>query len=765
MVIPLDNPDCGKLEPIETMTNPAKPSFFGLRGRLLLIPMAMFFLLVGVIVWHTIEQGEEKKVEAQSRLLAEVKLLAARQQAVAAHAEAISLALTANPALQPGASTAECETALRLKQQRNPGFINIGLARPDGSVMCSAHPGFNEVNFSDRIWFQQALQLERLVVSDVVTGRITGVTLFTFAKTLQGPQEEVTGVLFLAMDLSWLKEDLAGIRPQEEARILLMDGTGLLVARYPDQEGLAGGSARQILQDAVKATEAGVLEIPGVTGEWRFYAFAPLFETVAGQMTLFLSLPREMVLAQPWRKLRNQLLGASLVLALIFGLVYWYGDRLLVRPLLTLSATAARFGAGDHTARSGLPHSDDEIGRLARTMDETAAAIQAAEEEVAHANRALRTLSAGNQTLVRATDETQLLRSICRVAVEEGGYCLAWVGYVDDNPEGTLIPKAWAGLEGESVSRALAAECGPQDGEGTMRCAIAAGKAQIVLGSDSDSPGIMDLKAAIPALPVYTASFVLPLVVKEKIIGVLSIHALERDAFNEYEVALLTELAHDLSFGIETLRIRAERDLIAYRHQHHAEILQKSLEQSIQAIASTVEARDYYTAGHQRRVADLAVAIGRELSLPEDKIHGLHLAGVVHDLGKIQIPSEILTKPTRLSDIEFMLVNTHPQVGYAILKDIEFPWPIAEIVFQHHEKMDGSGYPRGLKGGEILLEARIMTVADVVEAMASHRPYRPTLGTEQALAEIERGRGRQYDPLVVDACLRVFRERAFSWET
>ncbi len=162
-------------------------------------------------------------------------------------------------------------------------------------------------------------------------------------------------------------------------------------------------------------------------------------------------------------------------------------------------------------------------------------------------------------------------------------------------------------------------------------------------------------------------------------------------------------------------------------------------------------------------MGELAVAIARELSLAEEMVHGLRLAASIHDLGKIHVPAEILAKPGRLTDIEFMLIKTHPQAGYDILKNVEFPWPIADIVRQHHEKLDGTGYPQGLKDGEILFESRIMTVADVVEAMASHRPYRPALGIEAALKEIERGRGSAYDAAVVDACLKLFRDGRFAF--
>lgn len=187
--------------------------------------------------------------------------------------------------------------------------------------------------------------------------------------------------------------------------------------------------------------------------------------------------------------------------------------------------------------------------------------------------------------------------------------------------------------------------------------------------------------------------------------------------------------------------------------------LQQSLEQIIHAIVNTVEARDPYTAGHQQQVAELAVAIAREMGLPAASIHGLDLASRVHDVGKIRIPAEILNKPGRLTPVEIELVRTHAQAGYDILKDIHFPWPIAEMVLQHHERLDGSGYPQQLKGDQILLESRILAVADVMDAMATHRPYRPALGVEAALAEIAEGRGSRYDAAVVDACTKVIREK------
>lgn len=191
--------------------------------------------------------------------------------------------------------------------------------------------------------------------------------------------------------------------------------------------------------------------------------------------------------------------------------------------------------------------------------------------------------------------------------------------------------------------------------------------------------------------------------------------------------------------------------------------LERSLEGTFRAMSMTLELRDPYMAGHQHRVSSLAVAIAQEMNLPWEKIEGLRFAGIIHDIGKISAPTEIMTKPCRLTKSEFQLVKDHPRVGYEMIKDIAFPWPVAHIILQHHERLDGSGYPEGLVGDAILQEARILAVADVVEAVCSLRPYRPALGIEKGLEEIRKGRGFRYDARVVDACIKLFREGRFSF--
>ncbi len=231
----------------------------------------------------------------------------------------------------------------------------------------------------------------------------------------------------------------------------------------------------------------------------------------------------------------------------------------------------------------------------------------------------------------------------------------------------------------------------------------------------------------------------------------------------EEEVRLQTlelkKVNEDLKQDI-TKRKQAEREI-----KQGYKKLQKTMEGTINIIAKIVETRDPYTAGHQQRVSKLATSIAHEMILSQDKIEGIRITALVHDIGKISVPAEILTKPSKLNEMEFDLIKNHSKIGNDILKKIDFPWPLAEIVLQHHERMDGSGYPAGLSGKKILLEARILGVADVVEAMSSHRPYRPTLGIDKALEEISQNKGILYDPEVVDTTIKLFKEEGFKFES
>ena len=385
-----------------------------------------------------------------------------------------------------------------------------------------------------------------------------------------------------------------------------------------------------------------------------------------------------------------------------------------------------------------------------------------AEELLSKINLELTMLSDCIHAVVRATDEQNLIEQVCKIITDVGGYEMAWVGFAELNSKKNVKPVAWMGRNAGFVEIIDISWDDCDRGRGPTGTAIRTGM-PVVNENTGENKTIRFLRDEMLRRN-FNSSIALPLKYEDKVLGVLTIYAREPQAFDTNEVDRLMGLANDLAYGICALRTRAERIQAGKEIELHVDKLQNALTDTIKVVASTVEVRDPYTAGHQRRVATLARAIAAEMGLSEHQTEGIFMAGLVHDLGKIYVPAEILAKPSRLNDIEFNLIRTHSQVGYELLRTIDFPWPIAQIVYQHHERLDGSGYPQGLLSDQILVEAKILCVADVVEAMASHRPYRPARGVDAALEHIREEVGSLYDPSAVHTCLKLFTEKGFQFD-
>ncbi|MHB9133700.1 MAG: HD domain-containing phosphohydrolase [Armatimonadota bacterium] len=506
------------------------------------------------------------------------------------------------------------------------------------------------------------------------------------------------------------------------------------------------------------------------------------------------------------------------------------------------------------------------------------------DEELRWLKRTNAMLIEAKRAIARATEEPALLQDVCRAIVETGGYRLAWVGFPTEDTGKTLTPVAWAGPGEGYLESATFSWAGNSPNIAPPGLAMREGKIivkrNLLLAQPKSEPWLVETLnrgcGSIIALPLST---------HWQPLGVLVIYTESGKGFPPREVESLTELADNLMYGIESLRVRVKReqaeggllaaaqqwratfdaisdplfvvdadgcvvrgnnaavklfgkshdeivnlrcnelihgidncpekcllrhvknlrhtesealaigdrwfrvtidplfdergafqgaihlmdDITDYRRteeelQQNYERLESVLDNTIAAIAKIVEMRDPYTAGHERRVSQLSCAIGRVMGLPERQVEGLRVGGMLHDIGKLYVPSEMLSKPTMLSEIEYDLIRNHANAGHEILKTVNFPWPVAEMAYQHHERLDGSGYPNGISGEKILLEARIIAVADVVESMASHRPYRPARGIDSALEEISTKSGALYDPAVVEACLEVFKDRTFTLE-
>jgi putative nucleotidyltransferase with HDIG domain len=395
-----------------------------------------------------------------------------------------------------------------------------------------------------------------------------------------------------------------------------------------------------------------------------------------------------------------------------------------------------------------------ELHRAEIRLQESETQLRLTVDRLAAAVTTLKALSACNEALVRAESEQTLLEDICSIAVEKGGYLMTWVGYAEDDADKSVRPVASAGRELGYLSEIHVTWDDAPTGLGVAGTAIRTGKRAVANSVEKDPLFTPWKHEALARGYRSAASFPLRFA-DGTVMGVVLFYAAEEDRFGEEELSLLAELSSDLAFGIETLRAREARLRIADELGFTNRRLEGVLRQITVALGRAVEARDPYTSGHEERVAVLGRQIALEMGLGEEEADAVEIAGLVHDIGKLRIPAEILTKPSALSAIELRLIREHSRTGYEILRDIAFVWPIADIVLQHHERLDGSGYPDGITGEDMLVPSRILAVADVVEAMASHRPYRAARGLDEAIAEIS-DHPDLYDPDVAAACIRLY---------
>jgi putative nucleotidyltransferase with HDIG domain len=354
--------------------------------------------------------------------------------------------------------------------------------------------------------------------------------------------------------------------------------------------------------------------------------------------------------------------------------------------------------------------------------------------------------------LVHDRTDPSMFRKVCKDVQDLGGYRLVWIGLANslNGSTGAVAPIAfyYPGDGGNKYAEELIQIS--METKGLLSGSFSP-KRNRVFGDDyikdNFPPPFIDLldKKGIGSVAV------IPLKYDKSTVGLINIYSPDKFISRD-EIDVLKEVARNIAADIRSLKLEIELDDTSKQ-------LRKALYETIDAITLMSEIKDPYTSGHQKKVALLASAISEELGLPRDIIDGIYVSGLLHDVGKISVPNDILSKPGQLNEGEFIIVKNHPVISYDILKNIEFPWSIADIVSQHHEKMDGSGYPSGIKGRNIRVEARILAVADVVEAMTAHRPYRPALGIKKAIDEITNNKSRLYDGRIVEACLAVLEKK------
>jgi HD-GYP domain-containing protein (c-di-GMP phosphodiesterase class II) len=733
-----------------------------LRTRVLLLLTLIFFIFAGLATFKAFQNFAQIKQSTRSEFQWAASWIESEQHRHLAQSRLV--AFVAMNQIRKGLTDKVCRRGVVGTPGLDPEFGQFALADPDGNISCNSIPWLNVNNVADEAYFKEAKTRVDEGFIDESSNRNPHQYAAVMARAMRD-NGTVLKVILVAMDFSWVKEEVDQIHLPSNGHLLIVDARGTLIAGSQNLADKVDTSLmdtpfyRQVLAASDKTFEGLSL-----SGE-KSLIVSRTFISGSGQMRVIIDIPQDAMLRPAYRELVFTLLINTLVFILILALSYFRINQLFIRKLLIIEAASNQLAAGNLSARIQL-QGHDELDHLAQSFDAMADALQAKEielknlnDELYRVNRSLLVLSAGNKSLLFAKTEQELLDRICREIVEKGGYLAAWIGF--SGPTHDLYLRTAASYSKDN-DESVKIDWNTA-GNGLHPVIKAVRENKVLVINDTSHESVHKQLGEQAAKFGYRSIIILPLHLEGIPFGALILTAYRENEFGDTQVEYLKETASDTSFGIEMLRTKQDRNRLALLGEQHELALRNSLEDALRAISLTIEMRDPYTAGHQHRVADLAKALAHDLGMSDEEIHGIYLAAVVHDIGKINIPAEILVKPGKLSEIEYALVKTHVEASYEILKGIKFPWPIANMVHQHHERLDGTGYPLGLKDGDILFGARIMAVADVVEAMSSHRPYRAGLGIALALNEIESGKGKVYDAAVVESCVRLFREGHFTY--
>lgn len=722
----------------------------------------IFCMSIGLTTFNALLNFERIKQDKLTEFQLSARWIESEQHRHIAQARMVSF-MTRN-LIRKGLTEKICDQGFVDSPGLDPEFGNVAIAEPDGNIVCNSIPWLRAKNVAEMGYFKNAMKTVDWGVIDRADNHNETQYSAIMARAMRD-DGHVEKVILVAMDFSWVKEEIDMISLPSEGHLLLVDDKGVVIAGSHNIAEFVDKSINNtsFYKQAI-TTKVAAFDGAGFTGADSLVVVRQ-FKTGSGLMHIIIDVPRNVLLQSAYRNLTITILLSVMMLALLLMLAYSWGNKYFLRKINLIAQASDLLATGDMTSRVQLD-GGDELSRLANSFDAMADSIQAknaeiklANDELYRVNRALRVLSAGNRSLLFATSEVELLARICHEIVEKGDYLAAWIGFSGTEHDQYLRRAASYLKKGDESAVADWDELG----NGIEPVLASVRDDTVLVVNDTNHESVHQHLNAHAEKVGYRSVIVLPLHLAGKPFGAMVLGASDKDEFSGVQVEYLRETASDTSFGIEMLRTKGENVRLETLGQHYEASMNSALEDALYAIALTIEMRDPYTAGHQRRVAELARAIAIELGLNEIEIHGIFLAAIVHDIGKINVPAEILVKPGILNEMEFALIKHHVVAGYEILKNVKFPWPIAQMVHQHHERLDGSGYPLGLKDGEILFGARIMAVADVVEAMSSHRPYRAGLGLDVALQELKNGRSTLYDAAVVDACVKIFQEGRFTF--
>lgn len=744
--------------------------FASLKFRYSALLVISFAAVIAYSVW-LMEKEKQSRLDLVAEQLAQsTRLIGIAQRDLLNQSQLLLDRMVADPDTSHAAA---CEAAFDKYASSHEEYLNVGRLDQAGNISCMAlKKDGNSFTLANFPFVQLSKARTSMVVSDIQISPVTGKPTVYLAQARKPTRTTSGNIYFVALDLGWLNNRFAEYSTLRGGELQLLDGKGQMIAQFKHDQpsrtvtDSVPESDIVMFQKLLSRNQVGsAIGTEEQAGD-ALISFSNFTTTTSGPAYLVAILNKDVALAPVMRSFYLQMAVTTILLSAIWILIFYGGSKLFVSRINALYQVTRRLAAGDLKARVRFKADMDELDTLGHAFDQMAETLQKQKDqleernvELARVNRSLKVLSAGNRALLECATEQELMKRVCQGIVEFGEFGLAAIASIgpegdnyltvkESNPEAALPLQQWFSQFPENEVESILDRIRSKE------------SAIFFDGEEGKTPphseqlfAQLDLKSIV-FLPLETSS---------KVDAILIIGSRESGEFQGDELSYLKESARDTSFGMTSIFLKRDRDRLSGLSGDFEAQLRHSLEDTLAAIATALEMRDPYTAGHERRVAQLASSLAAKLGLSQEETHGIFLAGLVHDIGKMKIPAEILVKPAALSDIEYSLVKGHVSAGYEILKGIDFPWPIKDLIHQHHERMDGSGYPNKLTDGDILFGSRILAVADVVESMASHRPYRPALGVEAALDEIKKGRGTKFDAKVVDACVALFEVEKYEW--
>ncbi len=729
-----------------------KPLLGSLRFRLFLLVLIAVFPFIGLTLYVNIQGRKNARINAQQDALRLVRIVVAEQEESMKGVKQLLVALAQLPELKEG-DPAAYQSLFNELMAQYPFYSALSISTLDGEVVCSVPPITAPTNFSDRSWFQQVLQTNTTVVSEYVIGWISDKSIIVVAHPVINTSNNTVAIISIGLDLSWLNQIITDAELPPNSAYTVIDPSGTVLARYPDPEDWVGENVSDELftSEILSTNSAGVLEAKGIDGVERVYAFAPIENDSSPSSYISIGIPSEIAYSDANEVLVTNLIGLALVSVLVSATVWLISERLILRRVKALKMAIKQIETGDLSARTGLPHEDDEIGNLARSFDKMGEALQEREIEVKRSA----------EQIMHQLISLNALRNI-DMAITSSIDLRVTLNVLLDEVTKTLEVDAACVLLFDPYTQTL--ECSVRRGFKTG----ALQKTRLQLGESFAGRSALERQIEIihnlketerdgfqksPQFPMegFVSYVAAPLVAKGQIKGVLELFQRTHLEPNQEWLDFLGSLAMQAAIAIDNAAL--------FDNLQQANInLINAYDTTLDGWSQALDLRDRETEGHTKRVTGITLKLAHAMGIKSEELLHMRRGAMLHDIGKMGIPDNILHKPDQLTEEEWETMREHPAIAFRLLSPIKYLQPALDIPYCHHEKWDGSGYPRGLKGDQIPLAARIFAIADVWDALRSDRPYRKAWDEKKTLTYIQEQSGIHFDPKVVEAFFELYRQ-------